>query len=142
MTSRCDETCFPVWSRDARARHKARFTQRFSVSLRYTAFLCCVYLSFHAYHTALLLFTVRDYFFLAEGRLLVIYLMKVAPIHFFFTLIFLLCGSRFIKAIRYSRHMLYRGLSPLRVEPNNALQLLLIHDTAQPLVPSCLHNDC
>jgi len=31
----------------------------------------------------LLLSMVRDYFFLAEGRLLVIYFMKVAVIHFF-----------------------------------------------------------
>jgi len=32
------------------------------------------------------------------------------------------------------------GGTLLRVMPNNALQPLLIHDTAQPLVPYCLHD--
>jgi len=65
--------------------------------------------------------------------------MKAALIHICFTLIFLLCGNRFIKPMRYSKQVLYReyvtteGVTLLRVMPNNALQPLFIHDTAHPL---------
>ena len=42
-------------------------------------------------------------FFPAEGRLLVILLHESCIDTYFLALIFVLCGNRFIKAIRYER---------------------------------------
>jgi len=76
-----------------------RFTQLFYLSLCRVPILFLFELSCILHIGTLLLFTVRDYFFLAEGRLLVILLHKSCTNTYFFTVLFLLCGNCFIKAI-------------------------------------------
>jgi len=56
-------------------------------------------------HIGTLLFTVRDYIFLAEEMFLLIKLHESCTNTLFFILI--LCGNRFIKAIRYPRQVLH-----------------------------------
>jgi len=61
-----------------------RFTQRFCLSLRNTAVMLFLFeLSCILHIGKLLLFMVRDYFFLAEGRLLVILLHESCTNTFF-----------------------------------------------------------